>query len=305
MHAARSVDPALGDLADQLAVYVGALAVNAADIPATPYTVASWNAPLPKMMAGASADGSTFPVEFPAQVLADVLRNESAPITVDGGADAYYCTLSGRALRPFIGVQTAADYLDIAWQPKQFNAVSAPPSPLTLVQTIDYFGYVFEATRYWRERREADHVVQLRSINAGASITQPAVTREEFDSRISSLWTVIDHLSLPDLPTERKQEQNKPAPSVVRLEYALDRLVTDSPYVDQVGEALQVIRAVRHIRVAAQHENPETRVRAGQARARLGLPVFPSSWSTDWDIVRSKVAGAFVSIVEAIQSSER
>ncbi|GAB6859748.1 hypothetical protein JCM13591A_38530 [Microbacterium xylanilyticum] len=303
LHAVRAHNPQLGEMADQLATFYGALAREAGQIPATPYEAASWQAPLMDFTVGVRSPGSVLPLTLGAGSIAAILNNESEPVRSVESADGYRCDLRGRRLRPFLGVTTAPEYLAVAWRDGDRAVGDVSPSPLTLIQTIDYLGYVLEATDHWKASGHPEHLIQIRSLSAAAALGQDAATGADFDNRISSLWTIIDHLSLPAVPLETANRQFGGANgSVARLEYALGQIVTESPYTDQVRAALGVIRDVRDLRVAAQHDTDATRARGARARSHFGLTPIPVSWGGDWDTVRGLVARALSDIIDAVQA---
>ena len=301
LHALRSRNPLAGELADLLAQHIGNLARHAEQLLPSPFAAASWDAQLLDFTAGSFGPNKPLPLTLKAEAAADVLRNESALINVVTNQQGIACRISGRSLRQFLGVQTADDYLAIAWGDGHVSSEPSWSSPLTLIQTIDYFGYVLESVPDWP--KTIGHPVRPRSFNAAASLGLDAQTREEFENRISGLCTVIDQFTLPEIPAEiRKKEYGDSDGSINRLSYFLRSRIIDEPYRSSMETGLQVLRAVRGVRVAQQHDSSEKRAIASRARTALGLQPIAESWDNDWDHIRLQSAGAFTRIIDAIQS---
>ncbi|TIH28778.1 hypothetical protein D4765_18240 [Subtercola vilae] len=304
MHAVRSLVPRLGELADSLAAYIGALAAAELQLSPSPNEVAKWDAPLQDITVGTYLQGRPYPVTLKASVAAEVVRREYAPINVQITSEAVTCQVRGRSLRAFLGVNTAEQYLARAWHYQLPAQEPVLASPMTLIQTIDYFGYVLEASALWRSSGGGS-VVRVRSLKSAASLSQSASTVEEFDNRISSLCTIIDHFALPDVPPEiLKKRFSGQQGSLNSLTYFLERMVVDEPYSSSVKEALGKLRDVRHLRTAAQHDSERPRRQAAEARSRFGLAPIAVDWAGDWDAIRAHLANAFTSIIEAVQASD-
>lgn len=69
----------------------------------------------------------------------------------------------------------------------------------------------------------------------------------------------------------------------------------------RVAAAIDILRAVRAVRVEAQHRSTSTRGNAIGARRRLGLPDIVSDWPAAWHIIQSQLAGALDVIRQEVQ----
>lgn len=301
MHALRSKDPVVGKLADCLANVIGDLARADAQLDFSPFEVASWNSTLTNIKAIMDDNGQFLTLTLNAAAVAEVLKHESVVLDVSQLDDVFACKVSGRHLREFRNVYTAQEYLEIAWRPPLVSSELPSSSPLTLIETIDYFAYVLAAIPGWDKNM---YPVQPRSLKAAASLGMDCTTREEFADRISSLCTVIDQFKIPEIPNETlKKDYNNSDGSLNRLTYVLRSQIAEEPHLSNMEEALQVLRKIRGIRITQQHDSADKRSKGINSRIELGLPALPESSTDDWNTVRGVAARAFSQLITALQSS--
>lgn len=294
----------LGALADALANYIGDLARTGQQLTPTMFEAASWDAPFSDFSGIATPPDRSYPITLKAPAVAKVLEHESAMLSVRNLQQGWSCKVSGRSLWPFVSVRSASDYLAIAWNEPAPTAQTVWSSPLTLIQTIDYFGYVLEGASGWP--KALGHPVRPRSFTAAASLGLSATTREEFESRISGLSTVIDHFTLPELPREiKRKDYGDSDGSINRLNHFLREHITTDPYRTDAEDAITALRSVKHLRVGQQHNSAGKRSTEARARELFGLSPVTESWESDWDRIRVHVAGAFTKIIEALQATEQ
>ena len=291
MYALRSYDSLIGKLADSLAEYIGGLARAAEELPPSPFEVANLDAPLIDITAKIFDRDKCELLTLKREAVTTVLEHESVVLNVTSDAMSTTCRISGRELHQFVNVYTAEYYLTIAWKTPLVSSESSWKSPLTLIATIDYFGYVLEKTSGWPT---GINLVRPHSLTAAASLGMDAQTSEEYESRISGLCTVIDQFGLPE---------NGQGASINRLRDYLRDLIGEEPYRSNMEEAVKTLRRVRAIRVAQQHDSNKNKNDAIKSRRELDLPDYPASWNDDWNLIRERVAGALMQIIVSIQGS--
>lgn len=296
-------------VADELAAIVSRVANRTEALEPDPERVAQDHIPFPPLTEWLSQSTREKPTAVPPAVAAKVLMKESARIPIrtfggnlDGQIDV---ELSGPWLRAFLNVESADDYIRIVWPARDDVELPVPEqTPLTLLQTIDYFSYVVEATAVWLDhRRHRDHhLVRIRSLHSAAQLGLPASSRDEFNARVGAFWTILDHLDVPivDIEEYEKRYETKGTFNalVLLLEHAAGEDATSR---SDVARALKKIRDVRALRNEADHDAAESREAAIKARRRLGLPDLIWDWSEGWDVVRRQLASAFDTLIQAIQ----
>jgi hypothetical protein len=296
-------------VADEFAAIISTVANRTEALEPDPERVAQDHIPFQPLAEWLSQPTREKPTVVPTAVAAKVLMKESARIPIrtfggnlDGQIDV---ELSGPWLRTFLTVNSSADYIRIVWPQRDDEEPSVPgQTPLTLLQTIDYFSYVAEATEVWlKHRRGKDHhLVRIRSLHSAAQLGLPASSRDEFNARVSAFWTILDHLDVPIVDAEeyerRYQSKGTFNAFVLLLEHGADEAGASRAHVDA---ALKKIRDVRALRNEADHDAAESREDAIAARRRLGLPDVIWNWGDAWDVVRRQLAFAFDTLIQTIQ----
>lgn len=236
-------------------------------------------------------------------VVARTLQREYARIAISESIGKHQVWISGLWLRHFRRLSNAQDYIKyIGNLAATARSATHTPSPLTLVQTIDYLSYVLSAHPGWNS---SERLVKAPDLQSATAFVLPVQNKEEFESRMNGVWNVIDRFQIPEFQ-EGKAHKNSPefAPqgSISRLETWLSQQLDEEASI-RVSEAFTQIRAVRRIRVADAHNSLSTRRAARQAHSLLGLPEFISNWPNAWEIVNGRLARAFDIIREEVQLS--
>jgi len=295
---------------DRLAVLIAQLAGWESGLSAKPNVVAREDVLLSRFTSWFTTPTISKLFVFPDRAIAGLLQHEYAPtIAFPYDSDTDHKVALGRhfSLRQYRNITTARGYLE---RVAQDDAVRTEPvrysSPLTLVQTFDYLAYVLAADPEWPKGSRLTAAPDLQSAGAlSASVTD----QHDFDTALSGLCTVIDQLEVPQVPAEdlatmaNAGERNAAQRTVNRLERWLTGRLAEGGGVPRVLGAIDVVRAVRAVRVEAQHRSTSTRGNAIGARRRLGLPDIVSDWPAAWHTVQSQLAGALDVIRQEVQAA--
>jgi len=309
LEALASVQQVLADEPNGLAVLIGLLAQREARLQAKPTEVARQDLPLESFTAGFKTATAGRRYRFPDREVAKLLAHEYAPVMVfplevESG---HQVQLGQISLRQYRHVDSAAAYLDLV----QDDAAAAAPqvfyqSPLTLVQTLDYLAYVLAADPQWPKGPRLTNAPDLQS---AAAVSAVVTNQHEFETALSGLCTVIDQLAVPPVPPgtlaaqANDQQRTEVQATISRLHDWLSRRLRDGDQLARVNSAISVLRAVRTVRVEAQHRTSSTQDRAVKARRRLGLPDVVSDWSDAWNAIQSQLAGALDVIRQEVQAA--
>ncbi len=197
--------------------------------------------------------------------------------------------LHRRSLANYADVRTVEDYLDqletlVGVAGPEMTLEVAPVSPMTLPMMIDYVDTV------WRLHAH-EHLFNTRGLTFGAKLSQPCVTLEDFESRISALADVLNTATVP-APKEPAEG------SLQRLKRYLSETL-EQEHSERTAEAIDSLRAIIDVRVGRQHAGASQRGVKGMQQ--LGLPYLVSSWTEAWDVVAGRAATALETIREAIE----
>lgn len=144
---------------------------------------------------------------------------------------------------------------------------------------------------YWRLAFHKTHrLVTLHTVSSAAALAQACSSREDFESRISSLTDLLDKFKIDDdlLPDGLSDEERKG--SMNRLESCIKhKLPTE--YRELMLREVRTLRNVRRARVAVQHTGGG-RDSLPEALRRLGIYDAPPNWSGAWERVRAVTADA-------------
>jgi hypothetical protein len=281
-----SRDPAVRAVADDLARLIGAIAAAERELAPDP-TRALHDQPMP--LAGhlkrVTVVGRGFTIPLPAAVVLDVLTWEMAPLRILGDDPDTATASLTRWLRPFIGVATAADYLERVRRVSPTPAPTLHVNPADLPRSLDHLSYVLRDHPAWK----CPPLVNMTELAAAATLSHAVADRDQFTSCMTALATVLGRLNTPQPPTTAGSD--KPG-SLVRLRLWLAGNITDASARERVSSAIEDMRAAVALRIEAQHSSGDTFRNAARARARLGLPEVIYDWADAWDTVRSRVANA-------------
>ena len=241
--------------------------------------------------------------QVPMDVVAQILQREYPPIAVIGTGGQSQVALRGMALVGYETISTAADYLEHLsqeWQSSETEGI--PVERLPLAQTLDYLGYVLAAHPNWSESRLCSAI----PLEATAALHLDAGSREEFESRLNGLWSIIDSLVVPAIPQDvlSMHHNGKPQRSLTRLEHWMDEIL-DVEQLDRVSGALSTIRLVGRLRAAGAHPSGSMRKDVATVQRRLGLTAYAADWSAALSLVKSHLAAAFDTIRIEVQTATR
>ena len=239
--------------------------------------------------------------QVPIDVIAQILQREYPSIATNPLGMQSQVTLRGMSLVGYETISNAADYLDHVsreWQASQ--SAPFPAEYLPLAQTLDYLGYVLNDHPNWSEARLTSAI----KLEATASLHLGAGTREEFESRLNGLWSIVDSLVVPAIPKEilRKQFAGQTPRSIARLEYWMGRQL-DNEQQDRAAQAFTIIRLVGRLRAAGAHPSSSMHKELVTVQRRLGLTAYSSDWSAALSLVKAHLAAAFDAIRVEVQAA--
>jgi hypothetical protein len=229
-----------------------------------------------------------------------MLQREYIPLSINPAEDGGVVNLGWVSSREFATVQTAHEYLErIAEDTAQARqAALLAPSPLTLVQTIDYLSLVLETHPAWGRNL---HLVSAPDLQSAAVLGAHVESQQDFEAFVNAFWNIVNQFSVPKVPAI-ELDPGRPAPKTLdRLAYWLESNVSD-PLPDAVIVALGQIRDVGRIRDGFAHSAHGTRATAVDAASRIGLPSPIVGGVAAWETVQQRLAAAFNTIRIAVQN---
>ncbi|MCU1392060.1 MAG: hypothetical protein JWM34_488 [Ilumatobacteraceae bacterium] len=224
-------------------------------------------------------------VNLSTEQLGSVLQRE--PSTWSGYADG---STGDRSLWRFDVTKQArlAPYADVADNEGYLlvleRLVGYPPEtpgaqvyrpPLAVPEALDHLDLT------WRLATGLPSILAVSSAGVVAALTQPAHSREEFESRCSSLVDVIKHFVV---------EPYKPKKHILTtLECRLEE--HDGIEMSAARHGLDLLRAILEVRNGLQHTGvyPLGEV----AQLQLGLRIWEGDWEKSWNIVRGAAVDGF------------
>lgn len=296
--------PELEEYANQLAWLVNAIAKADAELTPLRNQVAEKTVPLRSFVGivdwlESGTRSSRYRVFVPAQSVGQLLQREYAPLSVIPHGVEHDVSLGRADLRPYETITSASEYLDDVAAEAQLAAAARTwaPSPLALVQTIDYLAYVLRAHRAW----PAEHrFVNAPDLNSATQLGMEIVSKEQFESATNSLWNVISQLDVPPVPPEDINKNESQPGSIGRLRWWLTRNL-DETSLEPALRGLKTIRDVGTLRTGFAHSSGSTHMKAARAQRNLGLPAFIVDWPGAWLAVRARTAKAFDEVRLAVQ----
>ncbi|MCB2176143.1 MAG: hypothetical protein KQH57_10080 [Actinomycetales bacterium] len=247
------------------------------------------------------APTSRTPFAFPGRMIVAAFESgrEYPNLQVARDSERYVITLGWMSLREFRDVESAEDYLARieALASAQRPAVRYS-SPLGLIETLDYLGYVLADAPSFKWSR----LTAAPTLQSAAALVADVRDRATYDAALSGLWNVISQLQVPQLPAEVVASKHNGAQpgSLGRLRYWLDDLLDDAG-AGRAVQAVSLIQKVGRLRAAAQHADPGRTDEAMKTRRAFDLPDFISDYGAAWDSIRDQVAGAFDVIRQEVQ----
>jgi hypothetical protein len=168
-----------------------------------------------------------------------------------------------------------------------------PPSPLALADAFDHFDAI------WQLALKGKRILAVRRAGDVVGLTLPCTTQEEFDSRMSDLIEVLKALHVPDDLVSEKLREAPGDQSLNRLSYVVnERLPAEEK--ERANRAIEVLRSVTDVRVAAQHSGAS--VKAPEGLEALGIDFPIQDYGAAWDRIRSKAVGALTELREALST---
>jgi len=243
------------------------------------------------------------PYNIPNVALGEILTHEYRILAiVANGQHEYTLDIGSGRLRHLRGISDAKSYVDIIWRlaaarrPRSFHQSSLP-----LIQTLDYLGYVLKDHPEWRVTQRLASGQEMQSV---ASIVLPVANLEEFGHRVSGMWNVLNELHVPKATKDELRKLGYSYPGTINcLEVWLDTWITTDLNRQTVHQAILDIKASRLVRNESIHLSEKARVDANAARKQLALPDIITDWAGTWEIITSRLAGAFDVIREEVQSA--
>jgi len=300
------------DVPARLARLIAQLADWENGLTAKPNKVATQDLLLADFTSWFTTASITKPFVFPDRAIAALLQHEYAPTRVfpdDSDTDHKVRLGLDIRLRQYRNITTARGYLErVAGDEAARTEPVRYSSPLTLVQTFDYLAYVLAADPEWPK---GTRLITAPDLQSAGALSVPVTDQHDFQTALSGLCTVIDQLAVPAVPPEKlaKMANDKDRAAaqrtVNRLKHWLTSRLTDSGDMTRTTNAIDVLRAVRAIRVEAQHRSTTTRNHAIKARRHLGLPDIISDWPAAWHLIQSQLAGALDVIRQEVQTAPR
>jgi ribosomal protein S13 len=290
--------PGLRSAADRLAALIGALAKTERQLVPLPDREVDDYHPMAASLDALSRRTLDEPVALNPDAVCELLRREYTLLYFQESSTAGKSVRLSTGLRPFLGVESAADYVDRIGRahPVQLPQPSCVASSLPRV--IDHLSYVLRSDKDWT----GDPLVLSPDLETPSGISAGVTTPEDFRNAMSALAQVIENLNAPQVPAqELAKYDNRQPKSISRLAEWLGRRLQDEESRARVTEAIAVLRSAISLRVEGQHTNTNARKAAQQARARLGLPDPIRDWPAAWDLVRARLADAFEVIRREVQ----
>jgi hypothetical protein len=137
-------------------------------------------------------------------------------------------------------------------------------------------------------------LVQIPRAGVVARLTQPVLSKDEFDSRCSALSDLLSCLDVPvggDLDSRSKPLQ--------RLEVVLPEMTGEAG--PAAVAAVGVLRRVAGVRNSQQHAGSADRW--DRAWTALGIPRFGSDWAKAWHQIQIVTIDALTTLREALVST--
>ena len=194
--------------------------------------------------------------------------------------------LTRTRLRPYHGLRSGQEYLEVLENLVGVPSVGVSPlllPPLALPEALDHLDL---AWRLLTKKR----LVQIPRAMLAAKLTLPAISGEEFESRLSGL---ADLLASMTVPVGELLADSKP---MMRLKAELQRRLGDQAA--PALEAVSTLQSVANLRNSQQHQGSAARYDSD--RAALGLERFGSDWPGAWEHLRAVTVDALTRLREEI-----
>lgn len=233
---------------------------------------------------------------FPLALTKAVLIREPPRIVIIGDR----VQLSGYWLRPYRDITTVGNYLDqvlkrsVSAQRRQLSQ-----SPLTLIQTIDYFSMVIVRGHVWTPSAP---IVKAPDLQSAAALGREAQDEQDFVACLLAASNIIDRFEIPPIPQAAHVAPERRKGSLNKLAYWLCEFASDASSKARVEAAIADMRDVLTLRHLSAHSGDDTRKRAAAALERLGMTAPIVDYPDAWRLARSALANAFDVLRLEVQS---
>jgi hypothetical protein len=225
--------------------------------------------------------------EVALDALRDALDREPATWhthTTSSTAEQRWVLVLSPFLRDYADVTTPQEYLE---RMVDVSASAEPepeplyPSALSLPEAIDYLNAV------WRLHARRP-LMRIGRAEAAAKLVLECASVEEFESRVSSLCSILDSLDVPEGDGHKL---------IDLAAYLQAQLPAESSA--RAGEAIDDLRALLDIRVWRQHTGTDERAARGMRRLGISLPVY--DWGDAWLRVQARAVAALSVLREEVE----
>ncbi|HXY43898.1 MAG TPA: hypothetical protein VEH29_06905 [Acidimicrobiales bacterium] len=189
-------------------------------------------------------------------------------------------------LRRYGGVTTVEEYLErlVDQISPPVPATAVHPSALALPEAIDYLNVV------WELRSVGPLFGKLLKAEAAAKLALDCAGRDEFDSRLSALCSILDHVELPG----GKKTQ------LIDLQALMEAKLADEAR-ERTIAAVEDLRALFALRSWRQQGDGSTRAARGMRQLGVSLPT--ADWRQAWDTVRARCISALNALREEVEAA--
>lgn len=230
---------------------------------------------------------------LPDELFFGILENEYVTVQVQRGPGHLPTSSLRPSLRPYRGVQNAADYMRIIGLKHSELRPDARLRGDELPLMLDYVSYVLASRDDW----QVGHMIQPPDLRCVGSLFKSVNTEAEFHVCLSDLATLMQRLNVPE--SAEKNKGNKPG-TLVRLREWLQTHIEDPSDRADAVEAIEDVRRVLTIRNGLQHPSQETMINTVSALAKLNIANPIRNWGAAWDVIRARVADAFDTVRQRV-----
>jgi hypothetical protein len=223
--------------------------------------------------------------------LYELLQHEPATWTglMQNGED-WQWDVTQLYLHPYRNITTAPQYLaalETMVGERPVVAETTVHGPFALPDALDHLDLAWRLVT-------GQKLVTIGRAGPLAAMTQPASTREEFESRCSGLVDLLNGFT-----TAVKEDKSAGTQAVKSLQGLRSELGVRLG--DEAGRAQEAVDILRHIvRVRASQQHRGADVDAERARNALRLNSLDNDWPAAWEHVRAAAVQALTTIREEI-----
>jgi len=298
--ALSSMRPEAKALADDLALVIRRIADKELALESGPTATANTTIPIatvrPYFVAG-SRKGLPRPLEpLNDEIAEELLQKEYARLSIALNSDGATAHLSPW-LRRYRQMKDAAGYLEIIANDQQVQRAAPQLRADELALMLDHASFVLKSHSDWPATIK--RMANPTDYQTAAALSLHASNSAEFQARMSSLWTLLGRLEIPEVKLKHPKEN---IGSLVRLQRWITEHVTDAQSRERAVEAIEDVRTVGALRNIAQHPSEETRKNEANACSKLGIGYPIRDWGSAWDVIRARVADSFYAVSQEVRS---